>query len=128
MEHKKLIKYTDFIKNHPELPEVDGCHFISYCCWTDVTSYLVVNAKGSSLNIIPVYAKIVKGSAADGSAEYEYFIDEKEYNTELESKFKDTHRITKTRAKHRSGYHDLGTSKCYYHLSDEPREYYDPSF
>ena len=71
MEHEKYFKYTDFIKNHPELPEVDGCHFISYCCWTDVTSYLIVNVKGSSLNIIPVHTKIINRSAADGSAEYE---------------------------------------------------------
>ena len=56
-----------------------------------------------------------------------YFLN-KDILDEIKIKFKDTHRITKTRAKHRSGYHDLGTSRCYYHLSDEPREYYDPSF
>ena len=71
---------------------------------------------------------MVCGTFYSGLHVIEYFIDEKEYKTELELKFKDTHRITKTRAKHRSGYHDLGTSNCYYHLSDEPREYYDPSF
>ena len=126
----KMIKIDEFLKNHPELPVVDNCHFVNFCALTDVRPYLIVSANpsNSQLRIMDVRDKIVGGSLLDGSAKYAYFIDEDAYNTEKTVDFKFLDLIKKTRAKNKTGYHTPGSAGCYYHLAAEPRYYFDPSF
>ena len=126
----KMIKIDEFLKNHPELPVVDNCHFVNFCAWTDVRPYLIVstNPSNSQLRIMDVRYKVVDGYLSDGSAKYEYFIDEDAYNTEKTVDFELLDLIKKTRAKNKTGYHTPGSSGCYYHLAVEPRYYFDPSF
>ena len=111
----KMIKIDEFLKNHPELPVVDNCHFVNFCAWTDVRPYLIVstNPSNSQLRIMDVRYKVV---------------DEDTYNTEKTVDFELLDLIKKTRAKNKTGYHTPGSSGCYYHLAAEPRYYFDPSF
>ena len=126
----KMIKIYEFLMNHPELPVVDTCHFVNYCVRTDIQPYLIVSANpsNSQLRIMDIRFKVIDGRLSDGSAKYEYFIDEDEYNLEKTVDFKFVEIIKKTRAKNKTGYHTPGSAGCYYHLAVEPRYYYDPSF
>ena len=126
----KMIKIYEFLMNHPELPVVDTCHFVNYCARTDIQPYLIVSANpsNSQLRIMDIRFKVIDGRLSDGSAKYEYFIDEDEYNLEKTVDFKFVEIIKKTRAKNKTGYHTPGSAGCYYHLAVEPRYYYDPSF
>lgn len=129
-QNMKMIKIYEFLMNHPELPVVDTCHFVNYCVHTDIRPYLIVSANhsNSQLRIMDVRHKVVDGCLSDGSAKYEYFIDEDAYNLEKTTDFKSVYLIKKTRAKNKTGYHTIGSEGCYFHLATEPKYYYDPSF
>ena len=124
----KMIKIYEFLMNHPELPVVDTCHFVNYCVQTDIRPYLIVSASDSQLRIMDIRFKVIDGCLSDGSAKYEYFVDEDEYSLEKAVDFKLVETIKKTRAKNKSGYHTIGSEGCYFHLATEPKYYYDPSF
>lgn len=66
------VEYT-FKGNERVMPFPEPGFPVTYSSWTDQHPATVVSVKGKQMIVRDDHYKIIKGSAQDGSAEYEYF-------------------------------------------------------
>lgn len=110
-----------------DVPNPRQVHFCNGSCYSDIHPYLIVEKTKSekTIRMVRIESEVVKGSMADGSAEYEYFVKLKDGKLDrdfiVEARKPRANSMKKRLVDFQDG--------CYhYYLTDTPRYYYDPSF
>ena len=117
----KFQEVHDFIKTHPELPEV---HFLNRRIGTDVRPFLATKAIKTQVKAIEIIALAVSGSAEMKDVEYVYLVDVDYYEQAKANKFKDCTSISHSA----KGYNLRRVPSVRFYEVAEPRFYWDIEF